>query len=145
MLEHYYSILQATCFGYLLESLYQGNSNKYPKHMFYEEIIKHGICCISFCWLRILYNIKFILMAMSLGTNAVVVTRVHCIYNNHDVTKQKCMDCVEKWHSCVVNTSLDPSSSVMKGCADMLPFLCSCGYVDYKIRLRLMLVVHVVC
>ena len=65
-------------------------------------------------------------MAMSLGTNAVVVTRVHCIYNNHDVTKQKCMD-------------------FMKGCADMLPFLCSCGYVDYKIRLRLMLVVHVVC
>ena len=67
------------CFGYLLESPQRGDSNKYPKHTFYEEIrIKHGICCISFCSLRILYNSKFILMAIYLGTNAVVVTRVHC-------------------------------------------------------------------
>ena len=29
-------------------------------------------------FLLILYNSKFILMATSLGTNAVVVTRVHC-------------------------------------------------------------------
>ena len=47
--------------------------------MFYKEIrIKHGICYISFCSLRILYNSKFILMAISLGTNAVVVMRVQC-------------------------------------------------------------------
>ena len=66
-------------FGYLLESPQWGDSNKYPKHMFYEEItIKQGLSYISFWPLRILYNIKFILMATSLGTNAVVVTRVHC-------------------------------------------------------------------
>ena len=47
--------------------------------MFCEEIrIKQGISYISFCPLRILYNSKFILMATSLVTNAVVVTRVHC-------------------------------------------------------------------
>ena len=28
------------CFGYLLESPQRGDSNKYPKHMFYEEIKK---------------------------------------------------------------------------------------------------------
>ena len=49
--------------------------------MFYEEIrIKQGFSYISFCLLRILYNSEFILMATSLGTNAVVVTRVHCIF-----------------------------------------------------------------
>ena len=32
------------CFGYLLESPQRGDSNKYPKHMFYEEIrIKQGL------------------------------------------------------------------------------------------------------
>ena len=68
------------CFGYLLELPYWGNSNKYPKHMYYEEIrIKQGLLYISFWPLRILYNSKFILMATSLGTNAVVVMRVHCI------------------------------------------------------------------
>ena len=66
------------CFGYLLESPHRGDSNKYPKHMFYEEIrIKQGLSYISFCPLRDLYNSKFILMATSLGTNAIVVTRVH--------------------------------------------------------------------
>ena len=44
---------------------------------------------ISICSLRIrFYNSKFILMATSLGTDAVVVMRVHCIFvhthwNNH--------------------------------------------------------------
>ena len=52
--------------------------------MFFEEIkIKPGPSYIAFCPLRILYNSKFILMATSLGTNAVVVTRVHCIYLSH--------------------------------------------------------------
>ena len=47
--------------------------------MIYEEIrTKQGISYISFCPLRILYNSKFIIMATFMGTNAVVVTRVHC-------------------------------------------------------------------
>ena len=67
------------CFEYLLESPHLGDSNKYPKHMFYGEIrIKQGLLYILFCPLKILYNSKFILMAISSGTNAVVVTRVHC-------------------------------------------------------------------
>ena len=45
-----------------------------------EEIrTKQALSYISVCSLSILYNSKFILMATSLGTNAVVVTRVHCI------------------------------------------------------------------
>ena len=68
------------CFGYLLESPQRGDSNKYPKHMFYEEIrIKQGLSNILFCPLRILYNSKFIRMATFFGTDAAVVTRVHCI------------------------------------------------------------------
>ena len=48
--------------------------------MFYEEIrIKQGLSNISFCPLRILYSCKFIIMATSSRTNAVVVTRVHDI------------------------------------------------------------------
>ena len=58
----------------------RGDSNKNPKHMFYEEIrIKQGLSYISFCPLRITYNSKFIIMATFSGTNAVVVTRVYCI------------------------------------------------------------------
>ena len=59
----------------------RGDSNKYPKHMFYEEITrKQCLSYISFCPLRILYNNKLITskIATFLGTNAVVVTRVHC-------------------------------------------------------------------
>ena len=68
------------CFGYLLVSPLRGYSNKYPKCMFYEEIrMKQGLSYISFCPLRILYNNKFIIMATSLGTNAIVLTWVHCI------------------------------------------------------------------
>ena len=41
------------CFGYLLESPQRGDSNKYPKHMFYEEIrIKQGL------FIRIILSIK---------------------------------------------------------------------------------------
>ena len=44
-------------FGYLLESPQRGDSNKYPKHMFYEKIrMKQGLSYISFCPLRILYK-----------------------------------------------------------------------------------------
>ena len=69
------------CFAYLLELPLRGNSNKYPKHMFYEEIRrKQGLSYISFCPLRILYNSKFI-MAIFLETHAAVVMRVHCTQN----------------------------------------------------------------
>ena len=71
------------CFGYMLESPQLGDSNRYPKHMFYEEItIKQGLSYISLRPLMILYNSKFILMATTLGTNAVVITRVHCIQSH---------------------------------------------------------------
>ena len=47
--------------------------------MFYDEIrIKQDISYISLCPLRILQHSKFIIMATFLGTNAVVVMRVHC-------------------------------------------------------------------
>ena len=90
---------------YLLDWPHWGNSNKYPKHMFYEEIrIKQGLSYITFCPLRILYNCKLILMAISLGTNVVVEMRVHCIsiYHTHSnlmtpsekvlLNMQKCAD-----------------------------------------------------
>ena len=70
------------CFGYVLESPQRGDSNKYPKHMFYEEIrIKRGFFYLSFCPLKNLYNSKFIIMATSLGANAVVVT-LNCVYGD---------------------------------------------------------------
>ena len=51
--------------------------------MFYEEIRnEQGLPYILFYPLRILYNSKSMLMATSLVTNAVVVTRVHCILTN---------------------------------------------------------------
>ena len=57
-----------------------GDSNKYPKRIFYKEIrTKQDHSYISMCSLSILYKSKFILMTMYLGANAVVVTRVHCI------------------------------------------------------------------
>ena len=81
MQEYCIKISSNICFGYLLELTQQGNSNKYPKHMFYEEIrIKQGLSFKTICPLRILYNREFILMATALGTNAVVVVvmRVSC-------------------------------------------------------------------
>ena len=48
--------------------------------MFYEEIrTNQDLSYISICSLSILYNSKFIVMAISLETNAVVVTSVHYI------------------------------------------------------------------
>ena len=41
---------------------------------------RRSLCYILFCPLRILYNSKFILMSTSLGTNAVIVMRVHCMW-----------------------------------------------------------------
>ena len=77
-----HNIFKHIYFGYLLESTQRGDSNKYPKHMFYEDIrIKPDLSCISFCSLRILYNSKFIIMTTFLGTNTVIVTRVHFILN----------------------------------------------------------------
>ena len=82
MLEYCIKTSSNICFGYLLESPHFGNSYKDPKHMFFEELrIKQGLSCLSFCPLTIVYNSKFILMATSWGTNAVVVTKVyHLVY-----------------------------------------------------------------
>ena len=53
-------------------------SVKYPRHMFFQEIrAEQDLSYTSICPLSILYNSKFILMATFLGTNDVVVTRVH--------------------------------------------------------------------
>ena len=66
-------------FGYLLESPQspRGDSNKHPKHLFYEEQNK------TFLNINLLIKYyvqqQFHLKATSLGTNTVVVTRVHCI------------------------------------------------------------------
>ena len=40
MQKHCIKSSSKTCFGHLLESPQRGDSNKYPKHMFYEEIIR---------------------------------------------------------------------------------------------------------
>ena len=71
------------CFKYLKEifvlDICCSDSNKYPKHIFYEEIrTKLDISDISICSFSILYNGKFILMPVSSRTNAVVVMRVYC-------------------------------------------------------------------
>ena len=90
MQEHGITSSSNICFGYLLELPQRGDSNKYQKHMLYEEIrIKQGLFYILFCPLRILYNSKFIIMATFLGTNAVVVTRVHCISKLCQITRAK--------------------------------------------------------
>ena len=65
------------CFGNLLELPQWGDSNKY-QNMFCAEIRKQDFSYILMFPLSILYNSKFTLMAKSLGTNAVVVTRVRC-------------------------------------------------------------------
>ena len=81
MQEHCIKTSSDICFGYLLELPHWGDSNKYPRHTLYEKIrTKQGLSYFSFCQLRILYNSKFILMAISLGTTAVVVMRVHCTW-----------------------------------------------------------------
>ena len=54
--------------GYLLESPHWGDSNRFPKHMFSEEIRKKNKSFLAYnCSLRILYNSKFIFMATSFG------------------------------------------------------------------------------
>ena len=79
MLKHCIKSSSNICFDYLLELPQGGDSNKYPKHMFCEEIrIKQSLSYISFCPLRILYNSKFVITATFWGTNAIIVTRVHC-------------------------------------------------------------------
>ena len=74
-----FNTLKNIWFGYLLESPHWGDSNKYPKHIFYEEIrTKQDLSYISICSLSILYNSQFVLTVTSSGTDVVVVTRVHC-------------------------------------------------------------------
>ena len=56
--------------------------------MFYRETrTRQDLSYIAICTLSILYNSKFILMATSLGTNAVVVTRVHCIFKRTSIPR----------------------------------------------------------
>ena len=58
--------------------------------MFYGDIrTKQDLSYISICSLSILYNSKFIILATSLGTNAVVVTRVHCIIDAFEEKKKE--------------------------------------------------------
>ena len=54
---------------------------KLLKHIALNHFIRitQGLSYISFCPLRILFNSKFTLLATSLETNAVIVTRVLCI------------------------------------------------------------------
>ena len=98
-----YLIFQQTGFGYLLQSPQWDDSNKYPKDTFYLKIrIKQGLSYISFCSLMSLYNSKFILMAASLRTNAVVVTRVHCTKFINNWTY--CFSyCPPHWLPCLFN------------------------------------------
>ena len=68
----------------MLESPQWGGSYKYRKHMLFGEIRpKQDLSYISICSLSILYKSKFIIMATSVGTNDVVVTRVHCKRTKH--------------------------------------------------------------
>ena len=69
---------EATCFGYLLESPHSEAILTNIQNI-YSVRTKQGLSYRAFCPYRILYNSKVILMATSLGTNAIVVTRVHCI------------------------------------------------------------------
>ena len=89
-------ILQETyIFGYLLASPHLSDSNKYPKHMFYEEnknitrpflhiILLKKVFFFSFFFF---YNSKSILLATSLRTNTTDVTRVHCILHSTTIYK----------------------------------------------------------
>ena len=65
MQEYFIKTSRNICFGYLLESPQRGDSDKYPKHMFYEGIrIKQGF----FLYIILsIYNSKFIIMATFLG------------------------------------------------------------------------------
>ena len=59
--------------------------------MFYEEIrTKQDLSYISICSLNILYNSKFILMATSLGTNAVEGSLYYKLYDCIDAQPDLC-------------------------------------------------------
>ena len=75
------------CFGYFLDSPHWGNSNKYPRYMFYEEIrIKQDL---SFLIMKDSLQQQIHLMVTSLVTSAVVVTRVHSICFGEKIKKKK--------------------------------------------------------
>ena len=77
MKEYCIKISSYICFEYLLESPHWGDSSK--AYVLWGNKNKTRLSDRPACPYRILYNSKFILMATSLGTNAVVVTKVHCI------------------------------------------------------------------
>ena len=77
MQEYCIQYFKNLCFGHLLE-LPQVSKT----YVLGEEInTKHDLSYISICSFSILHNSKFVLMAVSLGTNGIVVTRVHYICN----------------------------------------------------------------
>ena len=88
--------------------------------MLYEEIrTKQNLSYISICSLSILYS-KFILMATCLGTNAVVVTRVFCIF-------------VSVMRVCFHVANL-MSVTIAPMCASASPVL-HCSHIPYTLRM----------
>ena len=84
--------------------------------MFYEEIrIKQDISHTSLCPLRILYKSKFVITA-SFGTNAVVVTKVHCI-----MFILKAMKMTITIHLPLISPSINPPLKVIRSLAAMPP------------------------
>ena len=88
-------------FRYLLELPPRGDSKKYWKHTFYNEIRINQ--CLSYTWsLSILYNNKFIFLAIPFGINAVVLTRDHCtqfgIIIKHWKKRLNCEKCSLTWN-----------------------------------------------
>ena len=132
--------------------------------MFYEEIkTKQDLSYLSVCLLSILYNSNFILMETSLGTNNVVVTRVHCINFMHSVGKTALQICrnrkgPDQFAYQYVNEKTVQNLRCMQYtiqgvvfiqsvftcvcvCACMLPvhmllYICYCVYVTVHIRLK---------
>ena len=74
-----FNSLRNVCFGYLLESPHLGDSNKNPKHVLWgnKNNIRPFLHIILLTENSLQHQI--ILLAVCLGTNAVMVTRVHCI------------------------------------------------------------------
>ena len=66
-------LFQNICFGYLLESPYWGDSNKYPKHMLLEVLMQYS--CIVFHYLSSLEQ-RFRDIQIVIITNFVVVSNV---------------------------------------------------------------------
>ena len=117
----------------MLESSHQENANKHPKHMFCEETrTKQCLSYISFCALNILYNSKFILMATSLGTNAVILTRVPC--NNFYISEVM----VAEWLVLPILDHKVPGSNPTGDGIQVMTVACYCTVFHYNPPIMLM-------